>query len=160
MKKMLMMLLITIPTLSACLDDGKVGAAGAQGIQGETGAIGVQGIAGIPGATGENGADGQDAEVCRMGVYIPGAFLFEALDDGAFRHTTWLIIDMGLVTTAQSHPTEVYGVVVKDIRTGLIVSAAREADGTLRAPMVGSCFALPPAAHVPDSVSLPVVHQD
>jgi hypothetical protein len=149
MKKMLIMLLITIPALSACLDDGKngkVGVAGAQGIQGETGAIGAQGIAGIAGATGPAGADGQDVSVCRMGVYIPGAYLLQAMDDGSFRHSALLIIDMGLVTTAKSHPTEVYGVVVRDTSSGLIVNVARRPDGTLEYPLVGSCFALPPAA--------------
>lgn len=60
MKKILIMLLITLPMLTACPFDGKngkVGAAGPQGIQGAQG-VGVQGEQGIQGVAGIQGSNG------------------------------------------------------------------------------------------------------
>ena len=150
MKKMLLMLLITIPALSACLDDGKngkVGATGPQGIQGATGAVGATGPAGTNGTNGTDGQNGGDGPDCRMGMFIAGAYLLQALNDGSgtLLHTTMVIVD----TVLEQHPIDtgplLFGVTAMETKTGDVITFFRGDDGLLTGPWVGSCLAPPPA---------------
>lgn len=142
MKKLILMLFIAIPALTACLDDGdtgKPGSAGQQGVQGTQGIEGVAGATGSAGADGHDGVDGQDAQTCLMGVYLPGAYLMRYTREDAMLHSSWLIVDTGREGD-RGH----FSIKALNTTTGVVSTLVRESDGVLSFPWIGSCLGIPP----------------